>query len=605
MTKILLIMMVKNEGKIIQRCLQSALPIIDAVFVLDTGSTDDTIDQIKQFLTAKNIPGNVQSEPFIDFGASRRRSFVLAKEYMKKTLQWENENEPVFGLLLDADHLLRIKENFNKHKMLGEFDFYSLRQKESLLSYYNIRIIRMELDWTCEGKTHEIWTCQGTNHVGAVVTDKDLIWIDDIGDGGCKSDKLDRDVRLLNEGLADSNINPGLKSRYHFYLGQTYNAMKNYVKSNEEYSKRMNYNGWDEEKWFCMLMMMKNYICLNKEGNGLEYLPEIESWANRAYQSRPARLESIYLLAHEYIRLKKFDLAKKYINIGLENNTIPDKELLFLDENTYKYGFHLLSLQVAEGEGKQIETLRTAILLMNTIESEFHDKWLMRIFPHLLEVNPKYIPFCAPTCLLKNLSIHRQNEDHFGILINDAYTTVDQNFIQTEPAVCKDEFKNDIGIMLGDNFYMTSSGKMGMLGCQPIDSLKDIGKGKVVLSAKVILDSICPWSINGNESSVPVPSFFSYLTPFLPGVQNGQDEYVFLASGNIMVENTIFTLISFIYTDLQGVYKKCSLPFCISKFGAVGITSFTVHNMSKKAIIIFLEKENIPKMIEIDFIDFL
>ncbi len=41
--RIILVTMVRNERKIIARMLESALPVVDAVVVVDTGSTDDTI----------------------------------------------------------------------------------------------------------------------------------------------------------------------------------------------------------------------------------------------------------------------------------------------------------------------------------------------------------------------------------------------------------------------------------------------------------------------------------------------------------------------------------------------------------------------------------
>ena len=46
--------MVRNEGKIIRRMLNSALPIIDAVFILDTGSTDNTKEEVTKFLEENN-----------------------------------------------------------------------------------------------------------------------------------------------------------------------------------------------------------------------------------------------------------------------------------------------------------------------------------------------------------------------------------------------------------------------------------------------------------------------------------------------------------------------------------------------------------------------
>ena len=39
-----LLLMVRNESKIIARCLAAALPVCSACVVVDTGSTDDTVE---------------------------------------------------------------------------------------------------------------------------------------------------------------------------------------------------------------------------------------------------------------------------------------------------------------------------------------------------------------------------------------------------------------------------------------------------------------------------------------------------------------------------------------------------------------------------------
>ena len=48
-TRIVLISMVKNESKILERCLKSVEEVCDAFVFLDTGSTDSTVDVINTF----------------------------------------------------------------------------------------------------------------------------------------------------------------------------------------------------------------------------------------------------------------------------------------------------------------------------------------------------------------------------------------------------------------------------------------------------------------------------------------------------------------------------------------------------------------------------
>ena len=47
--RIILIIMIKNESKIIERALKSVEDFVDAICVCDTGSTDNTIEIVKKY----------------------------------------------------------------------------------------------------------------------------------------------------------------------------------------------------------------------------------------------------------------------------------------------------------------------------------------------------------------------------------------------------------------------------------------------------------------------------------------------------------------------------------------------------------------------------
>ena len=76
--------MIKNESKIIERCLERALPHVDAVSILDTGSTDNTVEICNKFLSTSNKPFKVSVEPFKNFGYNRTVSFEKAQELLKQ-----------------------------------------------------------------------------------------------------------------------------------------------------------------------------------------------------------------------------------------------------------------------------------------------------------------------------------------------------------------------------------------------------------------------------------------------------------------------------------------------------------------------------------------
>ena len=70
-------MIVKNAGDSFENILNQNLNIIDRWTILDTGSTDNTIDIIKKVLVGKK-KGELFEEPFINFRDSRNRCLDLA-----------------------------------------------------------------------------------------------------------------------------------------------------------------------------------------------------------------------------------------------------------------------------------------------------------------------------------------------------------------------------------------------------------------------------------------------------------------------------------------------------------------------------------------------
>jgi glycosyltransferase involved in cell wall biosynthesis len=66
MPKLVLILMVKNEEKILRRCLEAVEGVVDAFVITDTGSTDKTVEIAQEFLEVHK--GCLGHAPWKDFG---------------------------------------------------------------------------------------------------------------------------------------------------------------------------------------------------------------------------------------------------------------------------------------------------------------------------------------------------------------------------------------------------------------------------------------------------------------------------------------------------------------------------------------------------------
>ena len=74
--RICLNMIVRDEAAVIERCLRSARPYIQAWAVSDTGSSDGTQDIVRRVLG--DLPGELIERPWIDFAANRNEALQLA-----------------------------------------------------------------------------------------------------------------------------------------------------------------------------------------------------------------------------------------------------------------------------------------------------------------------------------------------------------------------------------------------------------------------------------------------------------------------------------------------------------------------------------------------
>jgi tetratricopeptide (TPR) repeat protein len=309
-------MIVKNESKIITRMFDSILPIIDSYCICDTGSTDNTIEIIQDYFSKRGISGKVVVEPFKNFCHNRNfalQSCIGLSDYI---------------LLMDADMMLDIR-NFKK-TMLSDYDSFNILQGNNDFYYYNLRIVKNNGLYSYTGVTHEyINSPQGNRNHNM---EKSTIFINDWGDGGCKANKFERDIKLLLDGIAEEPKN----ERYHFYLANTYHDTNQFEESIKYYKKRIEFGGWEQEVWYSYYKMGFCYKRLDKMADA------INCWLD-AYNFLPKRIENLYEIIHHYRNISKHRLALTFYEIAdkvlKENHKRDDYLFLHNDVYTYKLAF--------------------------------------------------------------------------------------------------------------------------------------------------------------------------------------------------------------------------------------------------------------------------
>ena len=298
-----LCIMVKNAGSQFEDMLKSNIHLIDEWTILDTGSTDETIDIIQRVLVGKKR-GTLYQEPFINFRNSRNRLLDLAGKSCKYTLMLDDT-------YVIQGNLREFLETVRGDQFSTSFSLYI---KSDDVEYASNRVLKSECGLKYLYKIHEV--IQYENNVNVIIP----IQIAHIFDGRFEymeertMERKKLDLKLLFEELQEDPNN----SRTHYYLGQTYNLLKDYENAYRYFLERANHpnEGFLQEKIDAIFEAARaaNFK-LNCPWSECEVLYE------RAYELDKTRPDSIYFLGiHYYLEggSKNRKKAYEYFKLGFE-----------------------------------------------------------------------------------------------------------------------------------------------------------------------------------------------------------------------------------------------------------------------------------------------
>jgi tetratricopeptide (TPR) repeat protein len=413
-------MIVKNESARILRALDAAKPFISTYAILDTGSTDNTVELIRAWGVANDIKGTVGAGEFKDFSQARNDAIDLAK-------RWCCEHHFTHLLLQDADmQIVGDPKAFNG--LQGEC--YEMLQTGGSVTYSNARVLAIWSLARYVGSTHEYLDVAPTAMIEGAR-------FDDHADGANRVNKFERDVELLLGDVAKDPNNP----RAYFYLGNSYRDAGQPAKAEEAYRKRMALGGWDEELYATQCSIA---TCRKDQGDDAGFVVEML----KAHELRPQRAEPLYDLAHHFRERGQNHSAIVFAERGLAIPRPDDR--LFVNDYVYSHG---LREEMSIAGYYSESTREKAFKLTNALA-------LDRKYD-----GPRNLARANMVYYLQPLDRFAPSVVHSRIAIEDRINT---GYVAMNPSVCETPSGSLECLVRTVNYKINEHGQymIGPLGCQ-------------------------------------------------------------------------------------------------------------------------------------------
>lgn len=321
--ELVVVLMVKNEESVIIPTLQPFYDAgIKAFQIFDTGSTDHTVNYVKNFFTEhEDIVGCIDEEPFVNFEYSRNRAMEIARQ---------NFPDAGFFIMIDAEYYgegLKYLKEFCHEELQKPFTnqsptSYYVRLYAGDLVLDQVRLVRKESNDKWKGKVHEVIFAERLDFVPRNVQFY------------FKPEKAGREKSLARWHwdkailLEEYQKNP-TDSRTLFYLAQTYeclgdthNAIRYYILRSEQAQNT-------EEDYICLYRLGMLYSELNCLHEAIDYLLH-------AYAMRPTRAEPLVRLAQLYWKQKNYPLSYLYAYQAVKI-PFPINDILFIEKEIYEW----------------------------------------------------------------------------------------------------------------------------------------------------------------------------------------------------------------------------------------------------------------------------
>lgn len=297
MVTISLCMIVKNEEEVLARCLDCVKDLVDEINIVDTGSTDGTVDIARQY--TERVFFFEWTGKFKD---ARNESFKYAtKDYI---------------FYLDADDVL-LEQDREKLKTLKEtldpkVDSVSMYYNAGVDEYNNVtlqyrrnRLVKRSRNFQWKGDAHNFLEVSGyiINSDVAVTHKK-------------SSHATGRNLSIYKRKIKNGEA---FSPRDYFYYGNELRENGHYKEAIENYTKHIQTNGWVEDKVYSCINRADCYRFLGEADNELASLFESFRF------SKTPRAETCSRIGFHFQQKRDFDAAIYWYELAIKTEHDPNR----------------------------------------------------------------------------------------------------------------------------------------------------------------------------------------------------------------------------------------------------------------------------------------
>jgi glycosyltransferase involved in cell wall biosynthesis len=333
MARLVLTQIMKNEAHVITRMLNSIRPIVDIICLVDTGSTDNTIEVVKNWGEQNKIETHVFERAFDNFENSRNYSIQMAREVTA------GRGNDFWGFWLDADEMIEILPNFNKNNI--NKDLYMFNTYINVMKYTRNECYKLDKPFRFYGPVHEFIVCDEKNITSGLMDGLNVrVQMDGGSWKGNIPEKYKSHAHVLEKYIDANRQDP----RWIFYTAQSYHdsaCLPDNREENEERLRRsMKYyrerisraDGYPEEIFYSQFRV--GTIMRVLEMPFSQTLNELM----KAYSMDPLRAEPIKAIIDHYLSVGEWHhayLFSKFARVNFHGKNPYPQRLLFVDEALY------------------------------------------------------------------------------------------------------------------------------------------------------------------------------------------------------------------------------------------------------------------------------